>query len=209
MKQCPQCGQFTGEENDFCPNDGTRLGSASGEIPTVVINTPRPNPYPTGQTFVPTPAPSPAPGSTKFLYVIILVLAMVATGLGVAFFMGGGDKERASTNTETNRSIPAPTAQPAPTSTPEPPPTPAPTPKPPPPTPKVELPPGARAAYIQRGPTNVRLSPGGTIQCVLRTGTKVRIYGDTGEYDNNGLWYHTDACGGSGVIHSTQFRFTN
>jgi len=72
----------------------------------------------------------------------------------------------------------------------------------PPPTP-----PGSRTATVIDPPTNIRLSPNGTILCVVRQRTSVNILGSTGVTDNNGRWYYTDACGRQGVIHSSQIRF--
>ncbi|MBS1797138.1 MAG: hypothetical protein JSS81_25145 [Acidobacteria bacterium] len=75
------------------------------------------------------------------------------------------------------------------------------TPAPPPPS-------SARTAVIIDPPSNVRDAPNGRVQCVLKSrGTVVNILGSTGIGDNNGTWYYTDACGRTGVIHSSQFRF--
>ena len=68
-------------------------------------------------------------------------------------------------------------------------------------------PPSSRTATIIDPPTNIRLSPNGTILCVVRQRTSVNILGSTGVTDNNGTWYYTDACGRQGVIHSSQIRF--
>lgn len=77
--------------------------------------------------------------------------------------------------------------------------------KTPPPTPIQD---NSRTAYIIDPPSNVRATPNGRIICVIRgIGTPIRILGSTGVRDNNGTWYVTDACGGRGVIHSTQIRF--
>lgn len=62
-------------------------------------------------------------------------------------------------------------------------------------------------ATVFRPPTNVRTSPNGSIQCVIRTRRSINIFGSTGIRDNNGIWYHTDACGSNGVVHSTQIKF--
>lgn len=68
-------------------------------------------------------------------------------------------------------------------------------------------PPSSRTATVIDPPTNIRLSPNGTILCVVRQRTSVNILGSTGVSDNNGTWYYTDACGRQGVIHSSQIRF--
>jgi hypothetical protein len=65
-----------------------------------------------------------------------------------------------------------------------------------------------RTAYIIDPPSNVRATPNGRIICVIRgLNTPIRIIGYTGVRDGNGAWYYTNACGGRGVIHSTQFRY--
>lgn len=68
-------------------------------------------------------------------------------------------------------------------------------------------PPSSRTATIIDPPTNIRLSPNGTILCVVRQRTSVNILGSTNVSDNNGTWYYTDACGRQGMIHSSQIRF--
>jgi len=73
-------------------------------------------------------------------------------------------------------------------------------------TPKTDNP-SVRTATIIDPPTNIRLSPNGSILCVIRQRTSVNILGSTGVTDNNGTWYYTDACGREGVIHSSQIRF--
>jgi hypothetical protein len=65
----------------------------------------------------------------------------------------------------------------------------------------------SRTATVIDPPTNIRLSPNGTILCVVRQRTTVNILGSTNVSDNNGTWYYTDACGRTGVIHSSQIRF--
>lgn len=65
----------------------------------------------------------------------------------------------------------------------------------------------AGAAIVFAPPSNVRESPSGGIQCSVTRRMTIRILGSTGVYDKNGLWYYTDVCGGTGVIHSTQIRF--
>jgi hypothetical protein len=55
--------------------------------------------------------------------------------------------------------------------------------------------------FIFDPPSNVRVSPNGSILCSVKERTQVNIYGSTGD------WYYTDACGQMGVIHSSQIRF--
>ncbi len=66
----------------------------------------------------------------------------------------------------------------------------------------------ATTATIIDPPSNIRASPNGAVICVMRQrGTVVNILGPTGVSDTNGTWYYTDACGRTGVIHSSQIRF--
>ena len=66
----------------------------------------------------------------------------------------------------------------------------------------------ATTATIIDPPSNIRATPNGAVICVMRQrGTIVNILGTTGVSDNNGTWYYTDACGRTGVIHSSQIRF--
>ena len=66
----------------------------------------------------------------------------------------------------------------------------------------------ATTATIIDPPSNIRATPNGAIICVMRQrGTTINILGPTGVSDNNGTWYYTDACGRTGVIHSSQIRF--
>ena len=156
-------------------------------------------------------------GSTSqyLIFGVILLLSVTAAGFAVAYFVGkksedpppANNRANDESNKDTGRSIPASQAtnQPAPVSQSSIVPTPVAN-RSPVNRPVPEPPAGSRTAVIPRGPTNIRATPDGTVQCVQKTGATVRIYGDTGVYDNNGLWYYTDACGGSGVIHSSQFR---
>ena len=74
------------------------------------------------------------------------------------------------------------------------------------PIPKSEQP-NTRTARVFDPPSNIRVTPNGAIQCVIRSPRNVAILGPTGVRDNNGSWYYTNACGRTGVIHSTQIRF--
>ena len=56
-------------------------------------------------------------------------------------------------------------------------------------------------AVVFNPPSNVRTAPNGDILCSIRQPTTINIYGSTGE------WYYTDACGTTGVIHSSQIKF--
>jgi hypothetical protein len=61
--------------------------------------------------------------------------------------------------------------------------------------------PTRRTAVVFDPPSNVRTAPNGNVLCSIRQPMTVNIYGSTGE------WYYTDACGTTGVIHSSQIRF--
>lgn len=62
-------------------------------------------------------------------------------------------------------------------------------------------------AVVHRPTSNIRTSPRGGLLCKITTVQQIRVYGSSGVSDHNGTWYHTDACGTMGVIHSTQFRY--
>jgi hypothetical protein len=49
-------------------------------------------------------------------------------------------------------------------------------------------------------PSNVRVSPNGSIQCVVRSVSRINVYG----WD--GAWAITDYCGPQGYIHSSQIE---
>jgi hypothetical protein len=56
-------------------------------------------------------------------------------------------------------------------------------------------------ALVFDPPSNVRVTPNGTIICSVRTRQAINIYGREGQ------WYVTDYCGGRGYIHEGQVRF--
>ncbi len=58
-----------------------------------------------------------------------------------------------------------------------------------------------QTAYVFAPPSNVRTSPNGNVLCSIDYPTNITTYGHTGS------WYYTDACGSTGVIHSSQLRF--
>lgn len=58
-------------------------------------------------------------------------------------------------------------------------------------------------AVIYAPPSNVRVTPNGSILCNIKRVTTINTYGY-----NNG-WYSTDICGGQGYIHESQIRFQN
>ena len=207
MKRCPQCNNLFDDINDYCLNDGTPLTTtiqvdySSQEMPTVVWNPPTSNPAVVN-------TPRGGPNTTMYvMFGIIVLLAVTAVGFAVAYFVSGREDATKNPNQTTtsnaDNGVSRSNLQNAPvTSTPE---KPVVT-----PTPKAETvrPPGARGGSVHRPPTNVRFSPGGAIQCVVKSRSTINIYGDTGVYDNNGLWYYTDVCGRQGVVHSSQFQFT-
>ncbi len=79
MRQCPRCGSFFEDDNQFCHNDGTVLLAAgppsfSNEVPTVVFTQ---------------PAPQTAPRSSSAIWAIPVIglLGILVVILGyVAFF---------------------------------------------------------------------------------------------------------------------------
>ncbi|MFN0139206.1 MAG: hypothetical protein ACKVQW_03835 [Pyrinomonadaceae bacterium] len=209
MKRCPQCNNLFDDINDYCLNDGTPLTASvpsypsQQEIPTVAWN-----PHTRTPTYSGEVGKSATSNTALFvMFGIILLLAVAAVGFAVAYFISGRDDSVKTVNQTTtptvensapktnsqNSSVAATPERPVVTS-----------------TPKIETvrPPGARGGLINRPPSNVRFTPNGDVQCTVKSRTTINIYGDTGVYDNNGLWYYTDVCGRQGVIHSTQFQFT-
>jgi hypothetical protein len=59
----------------------------------------------------------------------------------------------------------------------------------------------ARKAFVFDPPSNIRTEPNGSVLCSITTPTTINIYGSLGS------WYYTDACGETGVVHSSQIRF--
>lgn len=60
-----------------------------------------------------------------------------------------------------------------------------------------------RAAFVFNPPSNVRISPNGSILCSIKAANTINVY------DSFNGWYFTDACGGGrqGVIHFSQIQF--
>lgn len=58
-------------------------------------------------------------------------------------------------------------------------------------------------AVVFDPPSNVRTSPNGAILCSIRDQATINVF------NANGDWYQTDACGTTGVIHSSQIRRQN
>ena len=61
--------------------------------------------------------------------------------------------------------------------------------------------PSARKAFVFDPPSNIRSEPDGNVLCSIKNPTTINIY------DSLGSWYYTDACGETGVVHSSQIRF--
>lgn len=59
----------------------------------------------------------------------------------------------------------------------------------------------ARRAFVFDPPSNIRYEPNGAVLCSITTPITINIYGSVGS------WYYTDACGETGVVHSSQIRF--
>lgn len=64
-------------------------------------------------------------------------------------------------------------------------------------------------ALVNAPPSNVRESPAGKVICVIREKKTIMLQGSTNITDDDGEWIRTDACGKSGVIHSTQINMIN
>ncbi|MEP6901641.1 MAG: hypothetical protein ABJA66_07815 [Actinomycetota bacterium] len=230
MKKCMQCEQVYGDETNFCLSDGASLVSVSGsftshtETPTVMSNFP----------FI--PPLSSAPPETKKSNTLLIVagvglLLLVAGGAiaglviynlskssavknenianisnstdksnknGVAEQKSGNDnlaqnlkeqqdnlkkdKQKLEDERKALEAKKKDAAQ----------------------TPK---PADSRPATIIDPPSNVRQSPNGAVLCIIKQRTIINITGTTNVYDNNGVWYYTDVCGKTGVIHSSQIKF--
>lgn len=81
MKKCPNCNQIFDDDNDFCPNDGTRFATgydgfmSSREVPTQYVAHPQ-----TSQPLVVSQSP-------KWIFPLVGVLCGLAVVLGFfAFF---------------------------------------------------------------------------------------------------------------------------
>lgn len=236
MKKCLQCEQVYGDETNFCLSDGSTLVSVSGsftspgEMPTVYSNAPLPT-APGNQPFIPPTSyatPEPKKSNTFLIALLVGFFALMVGGAVVGLVMSGifnsGNANVANLSNSADKSNKnAPAEQRSDNenlaqnlkrqqdkldkdkqklendrqaledknkdTTP---------------TPK---PPASTTATVIDPPTNIRLSPNGTILCVVRQRATVNILGSTGVSDNNGTWYYTDACGRQGVIHSSQIRF--
>ncbi|HEY8560961.1 MAG TPA: hypothetical protein VIL74_11360 [Pyrinomonadaceae bacterium] len=236
MKKCLRCEQIYGDETNFCLADGTALVSFSGsfsnqgETPTVYGGAPPPT-VQSGAPFVPpvSGAPETPRGRTLLIALAVGFFALLIGGAILGLIIYGLFKSDAGNISNTansadkanksasdgQRNAPENTvlknkqqqeksnrdqrsleddrqASDARKKEPAPPPTPS----------------NATTAVIIDPPTNIRATPNGAIICVVRRrGTVVNILGSTNVKDGNGTWYYTDACGGRGVIHSTQIRF--
>lgn len=121
MKQCPACKTtYTDDSLKFCLADGTALGSATDEQPTVVktagnkpIRVDIPSAAAETTTAMPAVDPAPARSSGTWIKIAlgVVVLAMLAIGaiglIGAAFYYGFGGKEK---ETAIKNPTPTPTA---------------------------------------------------------------------------------------------------
>ncbi|MCU0237861.1 MAG: hypothetical protein MUC29_00335 [Pyrinomonadaceae bacterium] len=64
-------------------------------------------------------------------------------------------------------------------------------------------------ALVHTPPTNIRESPAGKVICVIREKKVIMVSGSTNITDDNGEWIRTNACGKSGVVHSSQINMGN
>lgn len=229
MKRCLQCNQFFDDETNFCLSDGSALVSASGsfhpssgEMPTVASSIP----------FIPplSAAAPPAGNGVNMLLVaavVGLLLLLVGGGIaGLVIYNNSSNAKKDSPNAKTESTVNASKTvensnddklaaekeklkeqqdklaeerqklenerksleekkkeTPKPTATPK----------------------SGNAALVFNPPSNVRAAPNGTIICVIRNKETINVFGTTSAPD--GIWYYTDACGRTGVIHAGQLRF--
>ena len=93
MKKCPNCGRIFGDDNDFCPEDGTRLVGQGSTQSTIAVTSP-------GSRG---PSPESGKGSQYFVWGVILLLSVIATGFAVAYFMGGKNNDPQPADTAANQ----------------------------------------------------------------------------------------------------------
>jgi outer membrane biosynthesis protein TonB len=223
MKRCLQCNRTFGDENSFCLIDGSTLVSdaPTPEMPTIV----RTSPF-IGQPVQPVPARGINPA---FIYLAVGLFALLIGGGIVALIKFAPDNS-SSTKNETSAKT-SPSAEPKSTpneideqkeflktqqerlelekqkladerkalenkkkealASPT----------------RNQAPPtsSSGAAIVFAPPSNVRESPTGAILCSVRKRSTINILGSTSATD--GVWYYTDVCGRTGVIHSGQVRF--
>lgn len=189
----------------FCLEDGTPLETDASSDPTLVI------PRGSVQTLVREEPVRRGGGTNILLFGVILLLSVAAVGFGVAYFLTASQKENSiavANNSNANQTEPKREQRSGlsgvaaePEKTPE---------KPPATQTQIAatgpLPPSTAARTVDP-PTNVRLTPNGKIQCVLKEKGAITILRVPSIPDNNGFWYRTTACGGSGLIHSSQITF--
>jgi hypothetical protein len=237
MKKCLQCEQVYGDETNFCLSDGATLVSVSNsftsETPTVYGGAALPT-VQSNAPFIPpisyrSAPPEPKKSNTVLIALVVGFFALVVGGAVVGLVAYGlsnsGNKNVANVSNSDGKSNKNASSEQKSDNenlarnlkqqqdklakdkqkleddrkaledkkkqTPTPP----------------QPPPESRTATVIDPPTNIRLSPNGTILCVVKQRTSVNILGSTGVTDNNGTWYYTDACGRQGMIHSSQIRF--
>ncbi len=207
MKTCPRCGASFSDDLAYCLNDGAALAVADGEQETVIAARP-------------VPPPQSRSGASIILWllaavVMVLLIAVVAIA---AWLIG-----RRGVTTVENRPAATATPTPSPQSTADPnaniiaenerlrrqldeqkkanisPPLP-----PSPPSGPGQL------VYVPHPVGNIRTGPGTgyPVLCRVTNTAPFRVAGSSGIRDENGYWFYTDACGGTGYIHSSQFRYT-
>ncbi len=62
---------------------------------------------------------------------------------------------------------------------------------------------GSQSWFVFAPPSNVRVSPNGSVLCVLRSPVSIRVSGFSGQ------WAITDVCGSRGYIHNSQIEPIN
>ncbi|HLM02285.1 MAG TPA: hypothetical protein VK400_14635 [Pyrinomonadaceae bacterium] len=231
MKRCLRCNRTFSDENSFCLIDGSSpiFDAPAAEIPTIVSAAPT-QPFIRQQTV---PPPATRTGNSALIYLALGFLALLLLGGGgVALIMfmqnsspvpsaaknetgvkASPNAEQKSTRNEIdeekenlkaeqarlererqkladerraleNKKKEA-LADTAPNT-----------------APRTS---NSGAAIVFAPPSNVRESPGGAILCAVRKRATINILGST--YAPDGVWYYTDVCGRTGVIHSGQVKF--
>lgn len=224
MKRCLQCNRTFSDENSFCLIDGSTLvsdSSVAADMLTIISTTPL--------IQQPFPQPPSKQGSSVLIYLAVGLLALLIGGGIVALIKFTPDSSSSARNetgiktslTPAQKSTPdeideqreklkaeqerldrekqklanerqaleskkkealTATTQNQPPKTSD-----------------------SGAAIVFAPPSNVRESPGGAILCSVRKRATINILGST--YAPDGVWYYTDVCGRTGVIHSGQVRF--
>jgi len=94
MKKCPNCNQIFGDDNDFCPNDGTTLVVDTGQMGFGGF--PTSGEMPTQYVARPTQHVSLGAPSSNIQYLVIGVLATALVGVGLYLFLSRDSAKQTS-----------------------------------------------------------------------------------------------------------------